>query len=290
MKSMTGYGSGSACQDNLEIFVEITSVNRRNFEVNVSLPRELLSLEHSITELARTSIGRGKVNIYLKATDFSNAAGLSFDEEILDSVLHKLKNYSKKNNIAFNATPELIFDIVKTLDKPTQLELKNSIEQIVLQATTIALQNIDLMRTAEGEALAQDIHQRLNILLDNIAFIATKSTDSVMHYREQLFQKLEQAKLNIDLNDERILKEIALFADRCDISEELTRLKSHIDQFINDLSTPIPTGRKMDFLCQEINRELNTIGSKSNLIEVSHKVIDCKNELERIREQVQNIE
>lgn len=290
MKSMTGYGSGSARQDNLEIFIEITSVNRRNFEVNVSLPRELLSLEHPITELARTSIGRGKVNIYLKTTDFSNSSGLSFDEEILDSVLHKLRNYSEKNNIAFNPTPALIFDIVRTLNKPSQLELKDSIEQLVLQATTIALQNIDLMRTAEGEALGLDIHQRLNILLDNITFITNKSTDSVTHYREHLFQKLVQAKLNIDLNDERILKELALFADRCDISEELTRLKSHIDQFINELSATVPTGRKMDFLCQEINREFNTIGSKSNLIEVSHKVIECKNELERIREQVQNVE
>lgn len=290
MKSMTGYGSGSASQENLEIFVEITSVNRRNFEISVSLPREWLSLEHVITEMTRNTIGRGKVNIYVKATDFSNAAGLSFDEEALDSVLNKIKSYSEKKGIVFEASPRLIFDIVKTLNKPTQLELKDSIEAVVLEATKTALKNIDLMRNAEGEALARDTRQRLDILLSNIEFIATKSTDSVLRYREHLFQKLEQAKLSIDLNDERILKEIALFADRCDISEELTRLKSHINQFVDDLSATVPTGRKMDFLCQEINRELNTIGSKSNLIEVSHKVIDSKNELERIREQIQNIE
>lgn len=287
---MTGYGSGSAKQDKLEIFVEITSVNRRNFEISVSLPREWLSLEHPITELTRDTIGRGKVNIYVKATDFSNTSGLSFDEEALDSILDKLKNYSAKNNIEFKASPSLIFDIVRTLNKPTQLELKDSIEGVVLEATKIALKNIDLMKTAEGEALARDTHQRLNTLLSNVEFIAQKSTDSVKHYREHLFQKLEQAKLDIDLNDERILKEIALFADRCDISEELTRLRSHIDQFVNDLNATVAIGRKMDFLCQEINRELNTIGSKSNLIEVSHKIIECKNELERIREQVQNVE
>lgn len=290
MKSMTGYGSGSASQENLEIFVEITSVNRRNFEITMSLPREWMSLEHTISEMARSIIGRGKINIYIKVTDFSNTAGLSFDEDILNSFLNKLKSYSEKDNVTFKVTPKLIFEIVKTLNKPTQLELKDSTENSVLEATKIALKNIDLMRSAEGAALARDTHQRLNILLDNIQFIAKKSTDSVLRYREQLFQKLEQAKLNIDLNDERVLKEIALFADRCDISEELTRLRSHIEQFINDLEATVPIGRKMDFLCQEINRELNTIGSKSNLIEVSHKVIDCKNELERIREQIQNVE
>lgn len=290
MKSMTGYGSGSASQEHLEILVEITSVNRRNFEVAVSLPREWLSLEHAITEITRNHIGRGKINIYVKATDFSTTAGLPFDPEALSTVLNNLKDYSAKHNIPFEADTKLIFDIVKTLNKPTQLELKESIEKLVLDATNEALKNIDLMRTTEGNSLAHDIHQRLHILGENIDFIRSKSTSSVSHYREQLLQKLEQAKLNIDLNDERILKEIALFADRCDIEEELTRLRSHIDQFINDLQSNVPTGRKMDFLCQEVHRELNTIGSKTNLIEVSHKIIESKNELERIREQVQNIE
>jgi len=290
MKSMTGYGSGSARQDNLEILVEITSVNRRNFEINVSLPREWLSLEHTITELTRDTIGRGKLNIYVKATDFSNTSGLSFDEEAVDSVLNNLRVYSEKNNIEFKTNTKLIFDIVRTINKPTQLELKDSIEGIVLETTKTALNNLNSMKAAEGEALARDIHQRLDMLLVNVEYITKKSIDSVKHYKEHLFQKLEQAKLNIDLNDERVLKEIALFADRCDVSEELTRLKSHIDQFVNDLASTVAIGRKMDFLCQEINRELNTIGSKSNLIEVSHKVIECKNELERIREQIQNIE
>lgn len=287
---MTGYGSGSASQDNLEILVEITSVNRRNFEINTSLPREWLSLEHLITDLVRNNIARGKVNVYVKATDFSNIIGLSFEESSLTAILHKLRDYSERNDIPFMPTPNLLFDIIKTINKPSQLELKDSIELLIQKATKLALLNINLMRSSEGEILSQDILNRLNCLSDNIKFITQQSTNSVPHYRDLLLQKLEQAKLEIDLNDERILKEIALFADRCDVSEELTRLNSHIHQFLNDLGSKEAIGRKMDFLCQEINRELNTIGSKTNLIEVSHKIIESKNELERIREQIQNIE
>lgn len=290
MKSMTGYGSASAALENLEILVEITSVNRRNFEINTSLPREWFSLEHSIMDIARNSIARGKVNIYIKVTDFSNTSDLSFDELALTSVLNKLRDYSAKNNIPFDPTSSLIFDIVRTLNKPSQLELKESIAQTVRDTTEIALNNINQMRTSEGEALAHDIRERLNNLSETVQYVAEKSANSVSHYREQLLQKLENAKLNIDINDERVLKEIALFADRCDISEELTRLNSHIDQFLKALKATDAIGRKMDFICQEINRELNTIGSKTNLIDVSHRIIESKNELERIREQVQNIE
>lgn len=285
---MTGYGSGSASEGNLEILIEITSINRRNFEINVSLPREWLSLEHLIADMARNSITRGKINIYVKVSDFSNASGLSFEESSLTSILNQLRDYSQRNNIPFQPTSSLLFDIVRSFNKPGQLELNDSIELTIKKATELALLNINLMRNKEGKALAEDILNRLNNLSANVKFIAEKSTNSVMHYRELLFQKLEQAKLQIDLNDERVLKEIALFADRCDISEELTRLNSHINQF--DLNSEEAIGRKMDFLCQEMNRELNTIGSKTNLIEVSHKVIESKNELERIREQVQNIE
>lgn len=287
---MTGYGNGSASHDNLQVFVEITSVNRRNLEINVSLPKEWLSLEHIITEITRKNIHRGKINIFITVTDYSNISGLSFNEEALDAILSKLKDYSEKNKIPYQPTPQLIFDIVKTLNKPTQLELTESTESLLLQATKIALQNIDLMKNNEGSALAHDLLERLKLLSDNIESITQLSTNCITHYREHLFQKLKQANLNIDLNDERILKEIALFADRCDISEELTRLKIHINQFIKDIQSPTPIGRKMDFLCQEINRELNTIGSKPNLIQVSLKVIESKNELERIREQIQNIE
>lgn len=287
---MTGYGSGSASLDNLEILVEITSVNRRNFEISVSLPRDWLSLEHLVTDIIRNNITRGKVNVYLKVTDFSNSSGLSFDESSLTAILNNLRNYSEQHNIEFQPNSNLLFDILKTLNKPTQLELKDSIESTIQKATQIALTNFNLMRSTEGKILSQDIHNRLKNLSDTVKFITQKSTHSVDHYRHLLLQRLEQAKLEIDLSDERVLKEIALFADKCDISEELTRLHSHINQFFNNLNAPEAIGRKMDFLCQEINRELNTIGSKTNLIEVSHKIIESKNELERIREQIQNIE
>lgn len=290
MKSMTGYGSGSASHNNLEIFVEITSVNRRNFEISISLPRDWLSIEHVISDIIRNNIVRGKINVYIKVTDFSNPSGLSFDEPSLTAILTHLQTYSKLHNIPFQPNSTLLFDILKTLNKPAQLELKDSIESAIKKATQLALTNINLMRSIEGETLSHDIHNRLNNLSNNIKFISEKSSHSVIHYRHLLLQRLKQANLEIDLDDERVLKEIALFADKCNISEELARLHSHIDQFFNVFNAQDAIGKKMDFLCQEINRELHTIGSKTNLIEVSHKIIESKNELECIREQIQNIE
>lgn len=287
---MTGYGSGSASHDNLEILVEITSVNRRNFEINVSLPRDWLFIENCIIDIIRSHIARGKVNVYVKVTDFSNPSGLSFDEASLTGVLNKLRLYCEQNSIPFQTSPTLIFDILKNLNKPNLIECNDDIQSVIEKATHLALMHINSMRLTEGKMLCEDIQNRLNILADNVKIISEKSTGSVAHYRQLLFQRLEQAGLAIDLNDERVLKEIALFADKCDISEELTRLNSHIKQFFNELKSHESVGRKMDFLCQEIHRELNTIGSKTNLIEVSHKIIDSKNELERIREQIQNIE
>lgn len=287
---MTGYGSGSASHENLEILVEITSVNRRNFEISASLPRDWLSLEHIITDIIRSHIIRGKINVYLKVSDFSNPSGLAFDEASLSAILSNLRTYSHQHNIPFEPNSSLLFDILKTLNKPAQLELKDSIEEAIKKATSLALTNINQMRIHEGTILLKDVRNRLNILAENVKFITEKSHNSVAHYRQLLFQRLEQAKLDIDLHDERVLKEIALFADKCDISEEITRLQSHINQFLNTLNSQEAIGRKMDFLCQEINRELNTIGSKTNLIEVNHKMIESKNELERIREQIQNIE
>ncbi|PWU04361.1 MAG: YicC family protein [Verrucomicrobia bacterium] len=290
MKSMTGYGTASASHENLELQVEITSVNRRNFEINVSLPRDWLCVENLIIDILRNNITRGKIYVYLKVTDFSNPTDFSFDESSLTAILSKLRHFSQINNIPFEPSPSLLFDILKNLNKSSQLTINQSIESAVQKVTQHALANLNAMRIAEGKALSEDTHNRLLILQENIKFITKHSTDSVPHYRQLLLQRLEQAKLSIDLSDERVLKEIALFADKCDISEELTRLNSHINQFFNYLKSHEVIGRKMDFLCQEINRELNTIGSKTNLIEVNHKVIDSKNELERIREQIQNIE
>lgn len=287
---MTGYGSASVSQDDLEILIEITSINRRNLEITVSLPREWLSLEYLIADIARNGITRGKINIYIKATTFSNVKGLYFEESSLTTILNQLREYSQQNSIPFQPNSSLLFEIIKSINKPGELELKESIELMIKKTTELAILELNSMRTKEGKALSEDILNRLGILSANVSFIAQKSINSVSHYRELLLQKLAQANLQIDLNDERVLKEIALYADRCDISEELTRLNSHINQFIDHLNAEEAIGRKMDFLCQEMNRELNTIGSKTNLIEVSHKTIDSKNELERIREQVQNIE
>ena len=287
---MTGYGSGKVCKGNLEVAVEITSVNRKSLEVHSSLPKEWFALERVVTEAVRNRLGRGKISISIKAKDFGQVTNFSWDEEAVDSLLGQLKNYASKHQIKLELSTELLLGIIKLVSKPSELPQAETALPFVQEATSQALENLIKMREREGEALKKDLSGRLDWLSSNLDSLKEKSSNSVTRYREQLLERLKKADLEIDLGDERILKEIALFADRCDIEEEITRLRSHITQFGQELSASGVIGRKMDFLCQEMNREYTTIGSKAHLVEVTQTVIDSKSELERIREQVQNIE
>lgn len=290
---MTGYGSGSAdsAEHSLKIEIEITSVNRKNLDAFVSGPREWSGLDQRCSEWLKPAFQRGRVNIQIKITSSEGEQyGLTWDARAMDETLERLKVFAEGRQIAFSPDAQTLVDLAKTLKESSGLPNWTEIEASIKEAFDQALADINQMRVKEGEALAVDLEQRLDELMGLCSEIEKHAHNTVAQYRDALLERLKQLNLELDVNDERVLKELALFADRSDISEEITRLKSHFDQFKEFLSAEDATGRKMDFLCQEIHREFNTTGSKSNQIEITRAVIEGKNALERIREQVQNIE
>ena len=288
---MTGYGRGSAQTATLEISVEISSVNRRNLEVSVNSPKEWMGLDQALSGKLREVLGRGKVSVSVRAAAYGGVEGLVWDDAAVKVSIERFQALAEHNGIPFEPSSAFLLDLVKAIRPSSTLPEYSAVAAEVLTAFDAALGAFIEMRATEGAALKDDLTQRLGSLKSNLQQIVGYAEGVVAAYRDRLFQRLRQLNLeDLDLDDERVLKEIALFADRCDISEEITRLNSHFEQFSDCLAQTQSTGRKMDFIIQEINREFNTIGSKANRIEISQAVIDAKNELERIREQAANVE
>lgn len=293
MKSMTGFGRGSAehPEHDLKIEVEISSVNRKTLDAFISAPREWTGLDQKCTEWLRSAYQRGRVNVQFKAECSDGVrSGLSWSATAMDENIARFRAYAEANGLPFEVNSQLLLELAKTLKDSSTLPDWREIEATIETAFKEALADITDMRQREGAALAEDLLARINELDVLRESIAKHAANSTARYREALFERLKQLDLELDLNDERVLKEIALFADRSDISEEVTRLTCHFEQFRELLASDAAAGRKMDFLCQEIHREFNTTGSKSTQIEITRAVIDGKNALERIREQVQNVE
>lgn len=294
MRSMTGYGSSTqeAPTQRLKLQIEITSVNRKTLDLNLSCPREWNGLEQKCSEWLKGKFERGRLNISIKAQSFDGAdnAGLEWNEGMMAQTLGRLQQFADKHQLALNADGALLLRIAQSLPEKAALPDWHALEQELRAAFEHALDDLNHMRENEGQALKVDLQARLAELAALRESIADHARGTVAAYRDALLARLKQLKLDLDPGDERVLKEIALFADRCDISEELTRLGSHFEQFNALTASREAVGRKLDFLCQEIHREFNTIGSKANQIEITRAVIDAKNGLERIREQVQNVE
>lgn len=293
MKSMTGYGRGTAeaAAHGLLIEVEITSVNRKTLDAFVSAPREWTGLDQRCTEWLKASYQRGRVNVQIKVESAEACrSGINCDSAQLDGAIDQLRDYAASRDIPFEVNGTLLLELTKMFKDSGGLPPWADLEDDLKRAFEIALADINGMREREGEALAKDLSERIDELDTLRATIETHAANAVARYRDTMLERLKQLELDIDLNDERVLKEVALFADRSDISEEITRLQSHFQQFREFIQADCASGRKMDFLCQEIHREFNTTGSKSTLLEITRAVIDGKNGLERIREQVQNVE
>lgn len=292
MNSMTGFGRGKASGLGLDLSVELSSVNRRSLDISVSMPKEWQSLERPLVEQLRNALNRGSVRVVVQIAKLPDSDQLSWDERAVNQTLDKIQELASSRGI----TPSLDFDTllkVAILHKTEgNLADPESVAPLLHEAARIAVGEFIQMRAAEGAALAADMAQRGQRLRSLVATIESLSATTVPNYRELLMNRLRQAGLELELQDERVLKEIAIFADRADTSEELTRLASHLDQFVATIQSTgdEPIGRKLEFILQEINREFNTIGSKANNIEVSKAVIEAKNEIERLREQVQNVE
>ena len=291
MHSMTGFGQAEHATNTLAARIEASSVNRKQGEIVVHLPRCYAELEAEIRKIALGKLSRGRVSISIHIEESeatsdkiqidaqrARALEVAFTElsDIIDRPI-------KPTSADFLRTPDILnFD-----NEPASAE--NAMTAI-LPALHEALDKMIAMRASEGQHLHHDTEARLTTLEKLAEEISSHAPSVIQHYREQLHRRLETSGLDIDLNDDRLLKEIGLFAERCDISEEITRLQSHFTKFREYLSKDEPIGRPLDFLCQELNREFNTIGSKANDATLAQHIVNAKTELEKIREQVQNVE
>jgi uncharacterized protein (TIGR00255 family) len=290
MRSMTGYGRATAAFEGRTLTVQVSSVNRRSLDLTVGLPEAWTALEPMVGELVRGVAARGKVHVDVELTGDSAGEAAGWDDEAAGAALDRLQAFALRESVEFRPSAELLWSILNSQRRTRSLPAVEMAEPAVREALAEALRGFAAMRAREGEALLVDFIQRGEILHRQLELIAARAPQVPELYRGQLHRRLREAGLDLDLDDERVLREIALFADRCDIAEELTRLRSHFEQFAGLLRAEGEIGRRAEFLLQEIGREVNTIGSKANDLTISRAVLELKNELERIREQMANVE
>jgi uncharacterized protein (TIGR00255 family) len=291
MHSMTGFGRGSATADEGTATVEIACVNRKQAEVVVQSAREFTELEPKIRKAVLNTISRGRIQVSIQfERPLGDAAPVRVDLRLVEALETAFES------ISAHTGRKVAPDASDFLRAPGLIRIEDggvSAETAwgpIEKALEVAIEQVLEMRKNEGDDLARDLSTRLDLLEKTAAAIAALAPGRPERYREQLFKRLRDAGLELDLNDERVLRELSVFADRCDVSEEITRLDSHFRKFREYMAGAEPAGRPLDFLCQEIHREFNTIGSKAADAGIAQHVVEAKTELEKIREQVQNVE
>lgn len=293
MKSMTGYGRGECARDGFNITVELSSVNRKQAEISVNLPRELEMLETRIREniLAEVSRGRITVRVSVHAGDGKSSARMHLNVALAKAYAHELTKLAKELKLSSPVTLDQIVRAPGVFQTDEELAETENLWPAVDKSLRAALTALLTMRGREGAHLAKDLGSRIGIMRKCVERVAKQAPKSAERYRQQLIERIKTAGLPAPAaDDERLLKEIVFFADRSDISEELTRLQSHFKQFEDCAKSQEPVGRTLDFLAQEMNREINTIGSKANDALISTEVVTLKAELEKFREQAMNVE
>jgi len=293
MKSMTGYGRGDSSQDGFKITVELSSVNRKQMEISVNLPREMETLEAPIRDLINKCIARGRltVRVAIHAGESQLSARMHLNVPLAKAYARELTRLAKQLGLPGPVTLDHLTRAPGVFQTDEELATEEDLWPSVEKALKQALGQMLKMREREGTALARDLVQRVAAMRKSVAAIQKHAPKVVEHYRQQLLARIRTAGLEAPgVEDDRLIKEVVYFADRSDISEELTRLQSHFQQFQDCLGSKEPVGRMLDFLAQEINREVNTIGSKANDSLISREVVTLKAELEKFREQAQNVE
>jgi uncharacterized protein (TIGR00255 family) len=291
MHSMTGFGRGSATSETWHAAVEINSVNRKQAEVVVQAPRELSELDGRIRKVVLGVVSRGRIQVSINLERGQGAlAAIRVDMLLAQAFHHAFVDLSQA--VGHEVTPTAA-DYVRQPGILNTGAGEIDVEdawQTIKPALDEALAALVMMRETEGSHLKQDLLTRLDALAAFVAKINAEAPARPIRQRELLTKRLREAGLDLDPADERVARELALFADRCDVSEELTRLDSHFTKFREYLDAAEPPGRALDFLCQELFREFNTIGSKANDAGIAQTIVEAKTELEKIREQVQNVE
>ena len=291
LKSMTGYGKGEAATPHGSFLVEIRSVNHRYGEISVRLPRAFYPLENDVKRLASALLKRGKIDISVQwdETTAANAAP-QLDMAVARGYYEAYTRLAKELNLPQDAAPSYIMSLKGVMKEMAVPVDETELQPQLLAAVQSAVAALDGMRNREGEVLADDLKARRRQIAEWSALIGERTPQMVIEYRQKLKARLDQLLDGVDMDENRLSQEVALLADRCDITEELVRLASHFSQFDEALVSSEPVGRKLDFLMQEMNREVNTIGSKSNDAGITNLVIQIKAEMEKMREQVQNVE
>jgi uncharacterized protein (TIGR00255 family) len=291
MKSMTGFGRGEVAAAGWRYSVEISSVNRKQSDIVINLARDWQELEAPLRQLVAECVSRGRVNVAVNVERArGSAARARFDADLARQYIDAFARLEKvlKRPVEIEATDLLRAPGVFVLEdiEPAAPQVWPQLQKAVRKALTA----FNKARSAEGAAMKDDLKGRLAALRKIHSRIAKQAPPVVARYRETLHRRLSESGLPLPLDDDRLLKEIALFAERCDVSEEVARFASHLDQFDEAIERREPAGRAMDFLCQELHRELNTIGAKANDAGIAHLVVAGKSEVEKLREQVQNVE
>ena len=291
VKSMTGYGRAVETVNGREFTVEVRSVNNRYLDCAVKLPRNLSFGEDAVKQAVKTSISRGKVDVFVSVrSEGAQETAVSLNKPMAEGYLAVLRQMRQEYGLAGEITVSMLAGLpdVFLLDKPPVDE-----EQLLADFLSVvqkALANFDAMRRAEGTALAADLRGRGETILSLVGQVEAGSPQTVADYRARLEAKLKEVLANTAIDESRILTEAAIFADKVAVDEETVRLRSHLNQMNTMLDAGGPIGRKLDFLLQEMNREANTIGSKCSDVRLARVVVEIKAELEKIREQTQNIE
>ena len=291
IKSMTGYGSAKGTVEGLEITVELKSVNNRYLDTSVRLPRSFLFAEEAIKSAVQSHISRGKVDVFVSVD--SSAAGdmtVKVNEPLLKGYIEAIRHISEEYSLANDMTALSVSrfpDVLSVEKKDLDAE---AISAGICTIAEEALRDFDAMRQREGAKLRDDVLSRLETIDRLVSTVEHEAPKTVAEYRKRLEQKMQEVLGSTGIDENRILAEAAIFADHIAVDEETVRLRSHMSQLITMIKGNSPTGRKIDFLIQEFNREANTIGSKCQNSQIAHVVVDLKSEIEKIREQIQNIE
>lgn len=291
IKSMTGFGRANEQIDGLDITVEIKSVNHRYFEFACRMPRAYQFLEEPLKQLCQKSVSRGKAELSVMIEDNSeNSTVVEVNEAYANAYISALKQLSKKYRIKNDIKTSVLAGNAEIFKIRRSQMNEEVVTEAVLTVAEKAVASFVAMRETEGERLKNDISSRTITILNKVAFVEKRSPETVKAYREKLEQKVKELLADAKVDEQRIITETAIFADKVAVDEETVRLRSHIKQLNSLLEGGDPVGKKLDFIVQEMNRETNTIGSKAQDIEIAHTVVDIKSEIEKIREQVQNIE
>lgn len=291
MRSMTGYGRGEVDHGGVKFSVELNSVNRKQSDLVINLPRDFTVLEPRIRQKINEQLSRGRTNVLVSCEQGANGnRKLTLDTALARSYHDAMRALQTE----LSAPGEIT--IANILQAPGVMRFTDEgIDSAqawpaIEEALAIALRELIKMRENEGRHLAEDLRSRLETIRSAIREVSALFPEVVKKFRAALLERINKAGLDLSIDDDRLLKEVALFADRSDVSEELTRLEFHLTQFAEHLGKEEPVGRTLEFITQEIFRELNTLGAKSNDAAISQRIVVCKAELEKIREQIQNVE